>query len=195
MLTNNKWIPEVPRPTLGGNAFELFLQEWVKKNYAEEFAEAVEEEAKYYDDTLDIAEFCLYQSILKHWQGDDEYAAEQFIRYDSWSFQEAQEFVHKSLEYDVRRHEEKMQAEWIAQNGYTLPFPVGSRVRWRGQIGEVQADKENCYMPLGKICVLTEEQVAQNKRWEQEGNSSRNGGWVAKWEDLELVAEDNETAK
>ncbi|MCW9731964.1 hypothetical protein L5B97_00415 [Avibacterium sp. 20-15] len=195
MLTNNKWIPEISRPTLNGDDFELFLQEWVKENYAEEFAEAVAEEKEFGDETLGITEFVLYQNILEHWQGDDGEAAERLIKYENWSFQEAQEFVHKSLEYDARRHEEKIQAEWIAQNGYTLPFPVGSRVKWRGEIGEVQADKDNRYLPLGKICVLTEEQMAQNKRWEQEGNSSRNGGWVIKWEDLELVAEKDETAK
>ena len=50
-------------------------------------------------------------------------------------------------------------------------------------------DKNNNYLPFGKVCVLTDKQAAENKKWQAQGISSRHGGYIVNWESLELIEE------
>ncbi|OOF58292.1 hypothetical protein [Rodentibacter genomosp. 2] len=191
MLTNNKWIPAVPRPNLDSEeAFAEFLKTWVAENYKDEIQAYIncfddDEDEEEFD--FNIEEFGIYQSILEEWNGDDEDTAEDLIKRQSWSYREAKAFEEKRLSWDSDKHEEKLAIEWVKQNGYELPFPVGSRVKWRKYEGIIQEDKNNYYLPKGLVCVLTDEMAEENQRNAEKGISSRQGGYIAKWEDLELV--------
>lgn len=190
MLTNNKWVPAVPRPNLDNDeAFAEFLKTWVTENYKEEIQAYIDcfddDDDEEFD--FDIKEFGIYQSILEEWNGNDEDTAEYLIKQESWSYTEAKEFEEKRLSWAIDKHEEKLAEEWIKSNGYELPFPVGSRVKWRKYEGVIQEDKNHYYLPKGLVCVLTDEMAAENQRNTEKGISSRQGGYIAKWEDLELI--------
>lgn len=192
MIKNNRWQPEIPRPELTGEVFDKFLAEWVLKEYAEEYEEAVQEEKEWGNDGLNITDFPIFCSIKENWRGDDEDTAENLIKYESWSYSDAKEFEEKSLSWAIRLHEDQLEINWIKETGYTLPFAVGSRVKWRGKSGVIQSDPENHYLKQGKVCVLTDEQAEENQRNQEQGISSRSGGYVVNWEDLELVESQNE---
>lgn len=180
---NNRWVPAIPRPTVEGEIFEQFLADWVKKEYAEEF----KEDQEYEGEEFDITEFGIYQSILEHWGGDDENTAEELIKRDGWSYCDAKAFEEKGLYFDISKHEDSLAEDWIKENGYTLPFPVGSRVQYRSHQGVIQPDKyDGRFLKQGKVCVLTDEQAEENRR-----GSFQNGGFVANWEDLVLIEEEN----
>ncbi|MCQ9121624.1 hypothetical protein MUU45_001175 [Rodentibacter pneumotropicus] len=189
MLMNNKWVPAVPRPNLDSEeAFAEFLKTWVTENYKDEIQEYI----NYFDDDdsefdFDIEEFGIYQSILKEWNGDDEDTAECLIKWQSWAYAEAKAFEEKRLSWGIDKHEEKLAKEWIKSNGYELPFPVGSRVKWRNYEGIIQEDKNNYYLPGGLVCVLTDAMAEENQRNAKNGILARQGGYIAKWEDLELI--------
>lgn len=178
-----KWTPEIPRPILTGDTFKTFLAEWINEEYTEELL-GIGELVK---DTL------LYHSILDEWNGDNEETAEALIRYHGWSFEEATEFVEKDLDWAINKREKQLAIDWTKANGYSLPFPVGSRVNIKTAKGEqkgiIQPDPENYYFPQGEVCVLTDEQVAENQRNQAKGNPQRMGGYVKKWEDLEFIGE------
>lgn len=192
MIKNKQWQPEIPRPKLTGEAFDQFLAGWVLKEYAEEYKEAVQEEKKWGGDDLDITDFSIFWNIKENWNGYDEDAAERLIKYEGWSFSDAKEFEEKSLSWAIDRHEDNLEIDWIKETGYTLPFAVGSRVKWRGKSGVIQHDPENRYLKQGKVCVLTDEQAEENQRNQEQGISSRSGGYVVNWEDVELVESQNE---
>lgn len=178
-IKNNRWVPEIPRPRVEGEIFEKFLADWVKKEYTEEF----QKEQEYEDEEFDITEFGVYQSILEHWRGDDEDTAEELTKYGYWSYSQAKEFEEKGLYFDIAKHEDFLAEKWVKENGYTLPFQVGSRVKYRRYQGVIQPDKyDGRYLKQGKVCVLTDEQAEENRCY-----GRHNGGFIANWEDLELI--------
>ena len=187
MIENNQWKPEIPRPQLTGDALDNFLADWVLKEYADEYEEAVQEEKEWGNDDLDITDFPIFCNISENWNGDDCDTAERLIKYEGWSYSDAKEFEEKSLSWAIRLHEEQLVIEWIKETGYTLPFAVGSRVKYREHEGIIQPDPDNYYIPKGEVCVLTDDQATENQLNQEQGISSRSGGYVVKWEDLELV--------
>lgn len=189
MIKNNRWTPEIPRPQLTGEAFDKFLADWVLKEYADEYEESVQEEKEWGSDGLDITDFPIFCNIKDRWNGYDDDTAESLIRYDDWSYSDAKEFEEKSLSWAIGRHEDQLEIDWIKETGYTLPFPVGSRIKWRGESGIIQSDPENRYLKQGKVCVLTDEQAEENQRNQEQGISSCIGGYIVNWEDVELIGE------
>ena len=180
-MQETKWIPEIPRPNLYNNRpfFADILKEWVKKEYAEEF--------EMYGD-CDITEFSMYQHILENYNGDDEDTAELLIRYENWTYQQAKEFEDKCLSLAVDEHQDKLSMQWIIDNKYQPPFPVGSKVKYHNHEGIIMPDDYQRYIPYGKICVLTDDQAEKNRKNKLEGNSEQYGGYVCEWEDLELIS-------
>ncbi|HHF3737474.1 TPA: hypothetical protein ACPOIK_001796, partial [Haemophilus influenzae] len=128
MIRNSRWTPEVPRPTLNDeHLFAAFLKEWVEKEYKDE----VNSDKKYFgDEEFDIEDFGIYQSILKEWSGDNEDTAENLIKWQGWDYRQAKEFEEKNLEYDFDKENNRLSKQWVTDNVYTLPFSVGSRVKW-----------------------------------------------------------------
>lgn len=132
-----------------------------------------------------------FQSIYDSWSSymDSDDIAERLIKRHDWSFAEAREFAEKDLRYGAEKYETKLAKQWIADNGYTLPFPVGSRVQWRNHEGVILEDAKNYHLPCGKVCVLTDDDAERNLQNEAEGVAFRFGGYVCKREDLILVGE------
>lgn len=187
MIRNSRWTPEVPRPTLNDeHLFVAFLKEWVEKEYKDEVNSAKE---YFGEEEFDIEDFGIYQSILKEWIGDNEDTAENLIKRQGWDYRQAKEFEEKNLEYDFDKENNRLSKQWVTDNVYTLPFSVGSRVKWGLKEGIIMEDKNNNYLPFGKVCVLTDKQAAENKKWQDQGISSRHGGYIVNWESLELIEE------
>ncbi|MBF0786166.1 hypothetical protein E4T80_11910 [Muribacter muris] len=188
MLENNRWIPEVTRPTLDKqDAFTAFLKSWVANKYQDEIQEHINDWLEEGEE-FDIEEFGIYQDILAQWNGDNEDTAECLIKWQGWSYADAKEFEEKCLSLDIDKHEKKVSEDWIKTHGYELPFPVGSKVKWRKYEGIIQEDPDNYYFPQGLVCVLTDEMTAENKRNAENGLSHRRGGYIAKWEELEFIS-------
>ncbi|TPH23967.1 hypothetical protein EUX48_03375, partial [Haemophilus haemolyticus] len=115
--------------------------------------------------------------------------AENLIKWQGWDYRQAKEFEEKNLEYDFDKENNRLSKQWVTDNVYTLPFSVGSRVKWGLEEGIIMEDKNNNYLPFGKVCVLTDKQAAENKKWQAQGILSRHGGYVVNWELLELIEE------
>ncbi|MGV7078440.1 hypothetical protein ACWA5Z_06500 [Testudinibacter sp. P80/BLE/0925] len=178
------------RPSLSDEALkEAFLAEWVAENYADE----IQEEKKEYHDgeDIDVKHISYYENINESWcyWKDNDDTAERLIKYHNWTFTTATEFAEKDLYWAARKHTDKLSKQWIEENGYTLPFSVGARVKYREYEGVIVEDKKNEHLPLGKVAVLTDDQAEKNRQNEERGVIMRHGGYICKWEELTLIDE------
>ena len=176
MILNNKWVPEVPRPELTDEAFEKFIKVWIEKEYPDHCEHIPAEETG------------LYEALLRDWNESDELMAEELIKCYGWSYAEAKEFEEKKLSFAIDRKESEMIQQWVAENGYTLPFPVGSRVKiytWRGVVyGVIAQDQGKYFSAKGQAIV----QVDREHAIETEGGTVLDQRAFL-WEMLELVEE------
>lgn len=174
MIVNNKWIPEVPRPTLEDDAFAAFIKAWIEEEYPDHCEDIPAEKTG------------LYETLLRNWAGSDELMAEEFIKFHDWSYAEAKEFEEKSLSFAIDKKESEMIQQWVAENGYTLPFPVGSRVKidtWRGAVYGVIAQNQDQYFSKKGQAIV---QIDREYAIETEGGEVLDKRSFP-WEMLELV--------
>ncbi|WP_075321461.1 hypothetical protein [Histophilus somni] len=152
MILNNKWISEVPRPTLEDDAFAAFIKAWIEEEYPDHCEHIPAEETG------------LYEALLRDWNESDELMAEDLMKYYGWSYAEAKEFEEKNLSFAIEKKESEMIQQWVAENGYTLPFLVGSRVKidtWHGAVYGVIAQNQSEYFSTkGKAIVQIDREYA-----------------------------------
>ncbi|OOS01243.1 hypothetical protein B0186_03970 [Canicola haemoglobinophilus] len=180
MILNNKWVPEVPRPELTDEAFEKFIKVWIEKEYPDDC------------EGIPAEETGLYEALLSDWKGSDELMAEDLIKCYGWSYAEAKEFEEKSLSFAINKKEREMFQQWVAENGYTLPFPTGSRVKidtWRGAVYGVIAQNQGEYFSTKGQAVVNLD--IENAIVTYSGTVLDQRAFP--WEMLELVEEQNET--
>ena len=82
------------------------------------------------------------------------------------------------------------EAQWVKDNHIEPPFPVGAKVRLPSHYDEITGVINQIYeYEPARYCVLTAKQEEYNKQMEQQGKTERQGGYLVKFEDVELVEE------
>lgn len=181
-----RYTPPVPRPTYFDRGFNVqTVHEFIQKYYPDSYHEDAVWEGEFRDGVYQalIDEFSLYD--------DPEDMINTLIRGYEWDFtQELWDNIQHFGSFVRQKFKEKEQ-QWVKDNNIEPPFPVGAKVRllshpYSKTVGIINKIYE--YEPA-RYCVLTAEQEEYNKQMEQQGKTERQGGYVVKFEDVELVEE------
>ena len=181
-----RYTPPVPRPTYFDRGFNVqTVHEFIQKYYPDSYHEDAVWEGEFRDGVYQalIDEFYLYD--------DPEDMINTLIRGYEWDFtQELWDNIQHFGSFVRQKLKEKEQ-QWMKDNNIEPPFPVGAKVRllsrpYSKTTGIINQIYE--YEPA-RYCVLTAEQEEYNKQMEQQGKTERQGGYVVKFEDVELVEE------
>lgn len=158
-----KYTPPVPRPTYLDQGFDVqTVHEFIQKYYPD----------SYHEDAVWAEEFRdgLYEALIEEFYlyDDPEDMINTLIRDYSWDFtQELWDNIQQFGSFVRQKLKEKEQ-QWVKDNNIESPFPVGAKVRLPSHYDEI----------TGVI-----------KQMEQQGKTERQGGYVVKFEDVELVEE------
>ncbi|EHK89845.1 hypothetical protein [Aggregatibacter actinomycetemcomitans] len=172
-----------PRPTIYDQGFvEQTVHEFIKKYYPDYYDEKDTVEEQYRNGIYYalINEFGLYD--------DPEYLMKILIRDYSWDFSADTWDKLQHFDFFVINKIKEKEQQWVKDNDIRPPFPVGSKVRMGACHGETEGiiDRIYEYEPA-RYCVMTEKQVQYNKKMESLGKTERQGGWILKFEDVELI--------
>ncbi|WP_233115139.1 hypothetical protein [Aggregatibacter actinomycetemcomitans] len=172
-----------PRPNYNDAGFvEQTVHEFIKKYYPDYCDERDTVEEQYGNGIYYalINEFGLYD--------DPEYLMKILIRDYSWDFSADTWDNIQQFDFFVRKKLKEKEQQWVKDNDIQPPFPVGSKVRMRECHGETEGVIARIYeYDPARYCVMTEKQVQYNKEMESLGKSERQGGWILKFEDVELI--------
>ena len=178
-----KYIPPVPRPTYLDQGFDVqTVHEFIQKYYPESYHEDAVWAEEFRDGVYEalIEEFYLYDA--------PEDMINTLIRDYSWDFTHELWDNIQYFDFFVREKIKEKEEQWVKDNNIEPPFPVGARVRLPSHYKETTGviDRIYEYEPA-RYCVLTAKQVEYNKQMEQQGKTERQGGYLVKFEDVELA--------
>ncbi|WP_239408817.1 hypothetical protein [Aggregatibacter actinomycetemcomitans] len=110
------------------------------------------------------------------------------IRDYSWDFSADTWDKIQQFDFFVRKKLKEKEQQWVKDNDIQPPFAVVSKVRMPECHGETEGVIARIYeYDTARYCVMTEKQVQYNKEMESLGKSQRQGGWILKFEDVELI--------
>ena len=178
-----KYTPPVPRSTYLDQEFVIqTVHEFIQKYYP----------SSYHKDALIAEEFRdgVYEALLREFDlyNEPEVMMDTLVRGYYWEFTQADWDNIQCFDFFVREKIKEKEEQWVKDNNIMPPFPVGARVRLPSHYKETTGviDRIYEYEPA-RYCVLTDKQVEYNKQMEQQGETMRHGGYVLRFEDVELV--------
>ena len=180
-----RYIPPVPRPTYLDQGFDVqtvheFIQKYYPESYHEDAVWAEEVRNGVYEALIE--EFYLYD--------DPQVLMNLLIRDHQWEFTQQDWDNIQCFDFFVSKKLKEKEAQWVKDNHIEPPFPVGAKVRLPSHYDEITGVINQIYeYEPARYCVLTAKQEEYNKQMEQQGKTERQGGYVVKFEDVELVEE------
>lgn len=174
------------RPTCNDEGFaEQTVHEFIKKYYPD----------SYHEDALVAEEFRdgIYEALIEelYLYNDPQVLMNILIRDYDWEFTADDWDKIQHFDFFVRDRLKEKELQWVKDNDIKPPFPVGSKVRLPTYYDEAEGVIDRIYeYDPARYCVMTEKQAEYNKKMESMGKSERQGGYVLKFEDVELIEEE-----
>lgn len=172
-----------PRPRWDDEGFALeAVHAFIKKYYPN----------YYQEDALTATQFDngLYESLIEEFYlyNDPEALMQTLIKYHGWEFTR-EDWENIDCFYnvvdDLLKAREK---RWAEENHIQPPFPIGSTVRLPAHYDEKFGVISKVYeYDVARYCILTESQVKFNQEREAQGKTEQKGGYIIKFEDVELA--------
>ncbi|ERH28137.1 hypothetical protein HMPREF9065_00732 [Aggregatibacter sp. oral taxon 458 str. W10330] len=180
-----RYTPPVPRPTYNDEGFaEQTVHDFIKQHYPD----------SYHEDALVAEEFRdgIYEALIDelYLYQDPQVLMNTLIRDYDWEFTADDWDKIQHFDFFVTNRLKEKEQQWVKDNDIKPPFPVGAKVRLPAHYNEAVGIINRIYeYDPARYCVLTEKQNQYNKEMESLGKSERQGGWILKFEDVELVEE------
>lgn len=172
-----------PRPSCDDEGFaEATVHEFIKQHYPDSYHEDALVAEEFRDGTYEalIEEFYLYN--------DPQALMNILIRDYDWEFTADDWDKIQHFDFFVRNRLKEKELQWVKDNDIKPPFPIGAKVRLPAHYGEAVGIINRIYKyDPARYCVITEKQIQYNKEMENLGRSERQGGWILKFEDVELI--------